>query len=129
MRPSEPDRGVPLRPLDLAGVRTHPLARRKSKVGVAEFGRPHARGGNVTDFLDSLPRILGADTLRRLVADVLRARTLGRPILWGLGAHVLKVGLSPLIVDLMQKRLATGLALNGAGIVHDFELAVAGHTS
>ena len=61
--------------------------------------------------------------------DVLRARKRKRPIIWGLGAHVIKVGLSPVIVDLMERGLVTGLALNGAGIVHDFELAVAGQTS
>ncbi len=80
-------------------------------------------------FLDGLPRILAAESLRALAADIVRARTLGRPILWGLGAHVLKVGLSPVLIDLMERGLVTGLALNGAGIVHDFELAVAGQTS
>jgi hypothetical protein len=80
-------------------------------------------------FLEGLPRILGGETLRALTADVLRARGLGKPILWGLGAHVLKVGLSTVVIDLMERGFVTGLALNGAGIVHDFELAVAGHTS
>lgn len=116
-------------PLDLHRVRTYPLAERKSKVGLADFARPHARGADVAAFLDSLPRVLGAETLRSLAGEVLKARSLGKPILWGIGAHVLKVGLSPLIVDLMERGLATGLALNGAGIVHDFELAVAGQTS
>lgn len=116
-------------PLDLAGVRTYPLASRRSKVGLADFGAPHARGGSLRSFLAGLPRILGGQTLRALVADVLRARTRRKPILWGLGAHVIKVGLSPVIIDLMERGLVTGLALNGAGIVHDFELAVAGQTS
>jgi hypothetical protein len=98
-------------------------------VALADFGRPHRAGGSVKSFLDGLPRILGGQSLRALVADVLRARSLGKPILWGLGAHVLKVGLSPVILDLMERGLLTGLALNGAGIVHDFELAVAGQTS
>jgi hypothetical protein len=123
--PSRP----PLPPLDLEGVRTYPLASRKSQVTLEDFGRPHARGATVTAFLDSLPRILGANSLRRLAAEILRARERGRPIVWGIGAHVLKVGLSPLLIDLMEKGLVTGLAMNGAGIVHDFELAVAGHTS
>jgi hypothetical protein len=116
-------------PLDLKPVRTYPLASRKSQVTVKQFGRSHVPGASFKAFLDSLPRILGADALRRLSADVLRARERGKPIVWGLGAHVLKVGLSPLLIDLMDKGLVTGLALNGAGIVHDFELAVAGHTS
>jgi hypothetical protein len=116
-------------PLDLDGVRTYPLAGRKSKVTVADFARPHAAGGTVAGFLDSLPRILGAETLRALAGEVLRARSLQKPVIWGLGAHVLKVGLSPLLVDLMERGLVSGIALNGAGIVHDFELAVAGQTS
>jgi hypothetical protein len=118
-----------MKPLDLTGVRTYPLAARKSKVLLSDFARPHAAGGTFASFLDSLPHILGADTLRQVVAEIRRARSAGKPILWGLGAHVLKVGLSPLIVDLMERGFVTGLALNGAGIVHDFELAVAGQTS
>jgi hypothetical protein len=116
-------------PLDLSGVHTYPLASRKSKVTLGDFARPHAAGGSFAGFLESLPRILGGESLRALVADVLRARSLGKPILWGLGAHVLKVGLSPVLVDLIDRGLVTGIAFNGAGIVHDFELAVAGQTS
>jgi hypothetical protein len=116
-------------PLGLRGVKTYPLATRKSKVALADFGRLHERGDSVARFLEGLPRILGGDTLRRLAADVLRAREKGKPILWGLGAHVLKVGLSPVVIDLMERGFVTGIALNGAGIVHDFELAVAGQTS
>lgn len=118
-----------MKPLDLTGVRTYPLAERKSKVGLAEFGRPHTAGASFAAFLDSLPRILGAETLRQVAGEIKRARSAGKPILWGLGAHVLKVGLSPVIVDLMERGYVTGLAMNGAGIVHDFELAVAGQTS
>jgi hypothetical protein len=96
---------------------------------VADCARPLPAGASVRDFLDALPRQLGADTLRALAADVRRARDAGRPRVWGLGAHVLKVGLGPVLVDLMERGDVTGLALNGAGIVHDFELAVAGQTS
>jgi hypothetical protein len=116
-------------PLDFAGLRTYSLAERVSKMGLSDLARPHAPGGTVAQLLDSLPRVLGAQSLRALCADVLRARERGRPILWGLGAHVLKCGLSPLLLDLMERGLLTGLALNGAGIVHDFELAMAGQTS
>jgi len=119
----------PRDPLDLKDVRTYPLAGRRSKVTRAEFARAVPPGASVKDLLDALPRILGAQALRDLAADVLRARSRGKPILWGLGAHVLKVGLSPVLLDLMEKGLVTGLALNGAGVVHDFELALAGQTS
>jgi hypothetical protein len=116
-------------PLDLARVKTYPLKSRRSKVGLRDFARPHAPGGSLSSFLEGLPRILAGETFRALVRDILRARRRRRPILWGLGAHVIKVGLSPIVVDLMERGLVTGIALNGAGIVHDFELAVAGQTS
>jgi hypothetical protein len=119
----------PARPLSLRGIRTYPLRSRKSKVQLGDFARPHERGASFAEFWDRLPRILGTAEMRRLVDDVAAARTKRKPILWGLGAHVIKVGLSPLVIDLMEKGFVTGLALNGAGIVHDFELAVAGHTS
>jgi hypothetical protein len=118
-----------MKPLDLAGVRTYPLADRKSKVTLGDFARPHSAGASFATFLDSLPRLLGAEALRQVAGEIQRARSAQKPVLWGLGAHVLKVGLSPLIVDLMERGFVTGLALNGAGIVHDFELAVAGQTS
>jgi hypothetical protein len=121
--------GEPPKPLDLSGVRTHPLAERKSKVALADFARPLPPGASLADFLGSLPRILAGAALRELAAEMRRARERDRPLLWGLGAHVLKVGLSPLLIDLMERGFVTGLAMNGAGIVHDFELAVAGHTS
>jgi hypothetical protein len=117
------------RPLSLRGVTTYALASRKSKVSLAQFGRPHGKGGSLSSFLDGLPRILGGQDFRELVGELLSARAHGKPILWGLGAHVLKVGLSPVMVDLMERGFVTGLAFNGAGIVHDFELAVAGQTS
>jgi hypothetical protein len=94
-----------------------------------DFARPVARGSSLASFLDGLPRILAGEVIRGLAGEMLRARVRDKPILWGLGAHVLKVGLSPLLIDLMDRGLVTGLALNGAGIVHDFELAVAGQTS
>ncbi len=113
----------------LDGVTTYPLAGRKSKVSLRDFARPCPRGARIRDFLLRLPRILAGETLRRLAGEIARARSREKPILWGVGAHVLKVGLSPVLVDLMEKGFVTGLALNGAGIVHDFELAVAGQTS
>jgi hypothetical protein len=128
-RPSRPKRSGALRPLALAAVRTYPLASRRSKVERADFARPHRRGGSFASFLSGLPRILAGSTLRELRDAILRARSRGRPIIWGLGAHVVKVGLSPVLIDLMQRGLVSGIALNGAGIVHDFELAIAGRTS
>src|SRR5262249_13946618 len=121
-----PPRGPSLRPLPLDAVRTYPLASRRSKVRHGDFARPHRKGGSLASFLSGLPRILAGSTLPALVDAVAAARAKRRPIVWGLGAHVIKVGLSPLLIDLMERGFVTGLALNGAGIVHDFELAVAG---
>jgi hypothetical protein len=94
-----------------------------------DLAQPVARGSSLATFLQGLPRILAGQVLHDLAQELRRARTREKPILWGLGAHVLKVGLSPLLIDLMDRGFVTGIALNGAGIVHDFELAVAGHTS
>lgn len=116
-------------PMDLRGVKTYPLAERKSKVGVADFAEVHNVGDSFLSFLDSLPNILAGEVLRGLVGEIERARSLSKPILWGLGAHVLKVGLSRVLIDLMEKGFLSGLAMNGAGIIHDFELALVGQTS
>ena len=129
MSRSDKRRRPALRPLALDGVRTYPLASRRSKVQHADFARPHRAGGSFAAFLAGLPRILGGSTLRALCDAIVEARAKGRPIVWGLGAHVIKVGLSPVLIDLMERGFVTGIALNGAGIVHDFELAVAGQTS
>ncbi len=120
---------VAARPLDLSGVKTYPLASRVSKVSVADFGKAHVRGARLSRFVDSLPKILGADQLRAVAADLVKGRAKGRPLIWGMGAHVLKVGLAPLVIDLMERGFITAIALNGAGIVHDFETAIAGQTS
>src|SRR6185369_1436431 len=118
-----------VRPLPLRGIRTYPLGRRKSKVGLTDFAQPHTAGASFRDFWQRLPRMLGAQQLHALVGEITRAQASRKPIVWGLGAHVIKVGLSPILIDLMERGLVTGIALNGAGIVHDFELAVAGQTS
>jgi hypothetical protein len=120
---------VKSKPIDLTRVQTYPLASRQSKVSVDDFGRPHKRGGRFSGFVDSLPAILAGTQLRAVAADLVRGRNKGRPLIWGMGAHVLKVGLAPVVIDLMERGFITAIALNGAGIVHDFETAVAGHTS
>jgi hypothetical protein len=117
------------RPIDLTQVRTYPLASRVSKVSVEDFGRPHKRGAALSAFAASLPRILAADQLRAVASGLVRGREKKRPLIWGMGAHVLKVGLAPVVIDLMERGFITAIALNGAGIVHDFETAIAGQTS
>jgi len=117
------------RPFDLDRIRTYSLSDRPSKVDVSAFGRPHVKGNSVSEFLDGLPALLGAQNLRDLAHAVVSARDAGKPILWGLGGHVIKTGLAPILIDLMDRGLVTGLALNGAGIIHDFEIALIGSTS
>lgn len=122
-------RARPRKPLDLAGVRTYPLAARFSKVTVQDFARAHKRGGRLSAFETCLPKILAAEQLRAVADNLARGRERKRPLIWGMGAHVLKVGLAPIIIDLMERGFITAIALNGAGIVHDFETAIAGQTS
>ena len=118
-----------VQPFDLSSVRTHPLSGRSGKVSVASFGRPHSPGGSLAEFLEGLPRVLGARDLRELAAAILRARDARKPVLWGFGGHVLKTGLAPVFIDLMDRGFVSGIALNGAGVIHDFEIAVCGSTS
>lgn len=119
----------PYEEFDLSAVRTYPLSSRDSKVRVDDFARPVARGATFRTWLDSLPSLLGADDLRRAVAAIVAARRRGAGIIWGVGAHVIKTGVSPVLIDLMQRGYVSALAMNGAGIIHDFEIALAGGTS
>ena len=116
-------------PLGLEKICTFPLAGRKSKVSVRHFAGVHRRGASVREFLDSLPRILAAEDLRAVVAAILRARARRKAVLWGLGGHVIKVGLGPVLIDLIRRGFVTGVAMNGAALVHDFEIALVGNTS
>ena len=114
---------------DLSGIRTYPLASRKSKANAADFATAYRPGGGMRSFLDSLPRILAAADFKAVVAAIRAARENDRGIIWGFGAHVIKTGLGPILVDLMERGFVSALATNGAGIIHDFELALSGGTS
>jgi hypothetical protein len=118
-----------LSPLNLENVSTYPLASRPSKVSLADFASPVAADSSLQDFLASLPNILAVQNLRELAARVCRARELQKPIIWGMGGHVIKTGLAPLIIDLMQRGFVTAIAGNGSVLVHDAELALVGSTS
>jgi hypothetical protein len=114
---------------DLSGIQTYPLASRKSKANAADFATAYRPGGGMRSFLDSLPRILAAADFKAVVAAIRAARENDRGIIWGFGAHVIKTGLGPVVVDLMERGFVSALATNGAGIIHDFELALSGSTS
>jgi len=115
--------------LTLGAVHTYPLASRKSKVSIREFAKAPATNSSLTKFLDSLPDILAAEDLRNLLSAIHIARKQRRAILWGIGGHVIKVGLGPVLIDLMKRGFVTGIAMNGAALIHDCEIALAGNTS
>jgi len=116
-------------PLNLTGIKTYSLKDRPSKVSHREFARPWQPGGSLREFVDRLPHILAGTALREVAGAWVRAHREGCQVLLGMGAHPFKVGLSPIIIDLLRRGLVTGVALNGAGIVHDAEIAMVGRTS
>ena len=118
-----------LEPADLSRIRTYPLSERKSKVDRRAFARLPRKGRSFLDFYEGLPSILAVNSLRAVAGAIIEARRKKKPVLFLLGAHVLKVGLNPIVIDLMKKGIVTGVATNGAGIIHDFEIAFAGQTS
>src|SRR5262245_359952 len=119
----------PYEEFDLSGIKTYPLKSRKSKVTVSDFARPASRATTIGNFLDSLPDILAAADLKAVVTAITNAKRSDRGVIWGLGAHVIKTGLGPLIVDLMRRGFVSAIATNGAAVIHDFEIALAGATS
>ena len=118
-----------LKPISLDAVSTYPLASRQSKVTVADFATPVTENSSLSDYLASLPSILAVQTLRDLATQVRRARNLQKPIIWGIGGHVIKTGLGPIIIDLMRRGFVTAIAANGSVLVHDAEIAIVGSTS
>ena len=115
--------------LDFSKVKTVPLHTRPSKVTLSEAGTPWVPGETLKAFLSSLPALLGAKDFQAVVHTIAEAHSAGRVVIMGMGAHPIKVGLNPIIIDLLQRGIINGLAMNGAGIIHDFELALVGHTS
>lgn len=118
-----------MKKLDTSRIKTYSLKDRPSKVRMHDFAKPHQPGASFKDFFSSLPNILGAQDLKNVVAALVQARRDQRPVMLGMGAHSIKVGLNPVLIDLMERGIITSLSLNGAGIIHDFELAFVGQTS
>ena len=117
------------KPISLKSVKTYSIAERKSKVSLSVFASPPAKGDMFKTFIDRLPDILAVNDFKAVVKAIVRARQESRPVILGMGAHPIKVGLSPVIIDLMKKDIITAIATNGACIVHDFEISFIGHTS
>ena len=114
---------------DLSSVKTYPLASRTSKANEADFATAFKAGSGVEGLVESLPSILAGADFKAIVRALRDARDGGHGLIWGLGAHVLKTGLSPVLIDLMERGFVSALATNGAGVIHDFELALSGSTS
>ena len=116
-------------PLDFGNLKTVSLKERGGKVKVADFAAVYEPGSGISGLLESLPHLLAADSFRAVVDALVGARRNKRAILWGMGGHVIKCGLAPVLLDLMHRGYATGFVLNGSAAIHDFEIALAGHTS
>ena len=121
---------LPYDEFDLSGVRTYPLASRTSKANAADFATPVSRRRRRAPGCSTRCRRSSRRRIsRRSSPRFARARDGGRGIIWGLGAHVIKTGLSPILIDLMERGFVSAIATNGAGVIHDFELALSGATS
>jgi deoxyhypusine synthase len=118
-----------VQPIDLSKVRTIPLRSRSNKVERERFARPSQRGRSFVDFFASLPGILAGNDLRSVVEAIVAAHRAKRPVILGMGGHVIKCGLSPILIDLMERRIITTIAMNGSAAVHDCEIALIGETS
>ncbi len=117
------------KPINLKGVKTYSIKDRKSKVSVEEFAEVYRRGASFADFLSSLPAILGAKDLKAVADSVVQAHKSGATVAVGIGGHVIKTGLGPIIIDLIDRGVINAIAMNGSCVVHDFETAFAGVTS
>ena len=115
--------------IDLNRIHTHSIHDRKRKVDVSRMAHPIKKGDTCLSFIESLPDILASRDLKALVEKIVQAKQSGKPVLIMMGAHVIKVGLSPIVIDLMENGVVQGIAMNGAGAIHDMELAYFGITS
>lgn len=115
--------------IDLSGLKTYSIKDRMSKVSIGGAALPHKRGSSFAEFISRLPDFLAAKDLRSVASAVASAHKNRRPVVLGMGGHAIKVGLSPIIIDMMQKGVITAIATNGSCIIHDFEISYVGQTS
>ncbi|MCP4111806.1 MAG: hypothetical protein GY749_40820 [Desulfobacteraceae bacterium] len=116
-------------PIDLSKLKTYSLSDRKSKVSTDDFAKTWKKGAGFKYFLDTLPNILAASDIKEVISSVATAYLNKKTVVFAMGAHVIKVGLNPIVIDLMERGIITAVAMNGAGIIHDFEIALTGQTS
>lgn len=118
-----------LEPINLSEIKTYELKERPSKVTVTDFATPISEKDSLAAFLDKLPNILAVQSLREIAKQIRRARDLQKPIIIGIGGHIIKTGLAPILIDLMKRKFITAIAGNGSVLVHDTEIALVGFTS
>ncbi len=118
-----------IEPFDLDRVTTRPLDKRPSLVSIEQFAGLPAPGASAGELLESLPGFLAGGWLREVVEAIVRSRRNGRPVIAGIGGHVVKTGCSPIVIDLMERGVLTGLAMPGSTAIHDYEIAASGGTS
>ncbi|HEY0050281.1 MAG TPA: hypothetical protein VGB68_13385 [Pyrinomonadaceae bacterium] len=116
-------------PIDLEKINTYELASRPSKVTVRDFSEPVGANDSIKNFLEKLPNILAVQSLREIARQIRRAAELNKPIVWGIGGHVVKTGLAPVLIDLLRQGYVSAIAANGSVLVHDTEIAMVGFTS
>jgi len=116
-------------PFDLSDINTYPLDARRSKTHVSNFAKPLAPGSSMAAFAESLPGLLAAGDFKTIVSTLVGAKRNRGGILWGLGGHVIKTGVGPILIDLMERGFVSAIAANGAAMIHDFEIALIGATS
>ena len=117
-----------LKPIDLKKVKTYSIKKRKNLFKSEQFGKP-IESKDFNKFIDSLPKLLAANDLRNVIDNIVKAHKKNRPVVLALGAHVIKCGLSPLVIDLMKRGIITAVAMNGSGAIHDCEISLIGETS
>lgn len=117
-----------IKPADLSAVRLHSVRDRECKVHVKDFAKP-ARKESFSSFIDCIPEILAGSDIKRVCLNIASAKAKNKPVMWALGAHVIKCGLSPLVIDLIERGFVSSVSLNGGGLIHDTEVALFGETS
>ena len=117
-----------LKPIDLKKIKTYSIKKRKNLFKSEQFGKP-IESKDFNKFIDSLPKVLAANDLRNIIDNIVKAHRKNRPVVLALGAHVIKCGLSPLVIDLMKRGIITAVAMNGSGAIHDYEISLIGETS
>lgn len=115
--------------LDFSKIRTQSVQQRTSKVNLHDCAQPFTEGGSFMDFLASLPMILKAEELKEFALTICSATRAKEAVILMMGAHVIKVGLAPIVIDLMERGVVTHVAMNSAGAIHDSESALFGVTS